>query len=348
MTNAAPGAGGIRLVPLAEVRPEAIARELNDFEVSRWLTRVPYPYDIAMAEEFLARARSDMRVRAILAPEGFAGMVGVENGLGYWLGRRFWGRGYGPEAARRMVARHFLSPASVTLGSGYLEGNGRSAKVLMRLGFRAAGDEMVVPASVGREVLLHKVNLDRAAFWASLGLPIRTERLNLRPMAPEDCGDLLKVVTRPEAARMLFIFHPGWTEAQALPFIDDWAYDGRDRHLRLAIEKDGHFVGSIGVGDGAVPPIFYFLSPEVAGQGVATEAVSGFTRFLFDRFGLEAVTADVFSDNPASSRVLSKCGFVEAGHGTGTSAARLEPAPIVHYRLEAKERGLPMVATGGS
>ncbi len=345
MTDAASGSG-IRLAPLAEVTPGDLARELNDYEVSRWLTRVPFPYDTAMAEEFLDRNRSDARVRAIMAPDGFAGVVGVEVGLGYWLGRRFWGRGYGPEAARRMVARHFLSPAAEALGSGYLEGNGRSAKILMRLGFRATRDEVVVPAAVGRKVVLHKVELSRDAFWATLGMPIRTERLVLRPMAPEDAPALLAIVTRPETARMLFVFNEAWTEAEALPFIDDWACDGR-LGFRLAIEKDGRFVGSIGVGSGDEPPIFYFLDPSVAGQGVATEAVAAFSRYVFDRFDVRALTPEVFADNPASMRVLEKCGFRPVGRGMGTSAARLEPAPIVLYRLEASQRGNGKAATGG-
>lgn len=325
---------GISLAPLAEVDPANIVRELNDFEVSRWLTRVPYPYTIADAYEFQERFSEDPQVRAIMAPEGFAGVVGTENGLGYWVAQRFWGRGYGPEAARRMVARYFLSPSMAELRSGYLDGNIRSKELLLRLGFQEVGEDVVVPAATRLESRLKRLILKRDDFWAGLGMTVVTPRLTLRPMAPEDASELTRIVTQEQVARMLFIFRTDWDDAAA--FIEDWAYNGRLR-FRLAIEVEGRFVGTIGVGDGIAPPVFYFLDPEVAGRGVATEVLQAFASFVFKRFGVEALTAEVFEDNPASSRVLKKTGFREVGRGMGTSAARLEPAPDVHYRLERKD-----------
>jgi RimJ/RimL family protein N-acetyltransferase len=37
-------------------------------------------------------------------------------------------------------------------------------------------------------------------------------------------------------------------------------------------------------------------------------------RHAFEEFGLVKVTAHVFSHNPASARVLEKCGFQEEGY----------------------------------
>jgi len=47
--------------------------------------------------------------------------------------------------------------------------------------------------------------------------------------------------------------------------------------------------------------------------------------------------ADHFEDNPVSGRVLRKQGLEKIGEGTGKSAARLEPAPIVLYRLTKQQ-----------
>ena len=41
----------------------------------------------------------------------------------------------------------------------------------------------------------------------------------------------------------------------------------------------------------------------------------------------------VFTDNPASARVLKKLGFVAVGEGLGESAARVDAYPIILYRL---------------
>ena len=62
-----------------------------------------------------------------------------------------------------------------------------------------------------------------------------------------------------------------------------------------------------------------------------------FLAWLFVQFDLAEIHADVFTDNPTSAHILTKLGFQKAGEALGTSAARLEPAPISLYRL-SKQR----------
>ncbi|WP_422121132.1 GNAT family N-acetyltransferase [Paragemmobacter straminiformis] len=77
-----------------------------------------------------------------------------------------------------------------------------------------------------------------------------------------------------------------------------------------------------------------FLDPAHWGRGYATEALSAFLALVMPRFGLTSIEAGHFGDNPASGAVLRKVGFVETGREAGSSAARLEAAPIVNYRLD--------------
>ena len=65
----------------------------------------------------------------------------------------------------------------------------------------------------------------------------------------------------------------------------------------------------------------------VAGGGLGFEVVAGFATWL-DRAGIGPLSAEVFTDNPASRRVLEKAGFRLSGEGMGVSAARAAPAPI--------------------
>jgi len=44
-----------------------------------------------------------------------------------------------------------------------------------------------------------------------------------------------------------------------------------------------------------------------------TAVVQRLCRHAFDEYGLAKITAHVFSHNPASARVLEKCGFQEEG-----------------------------------
>ncbi len=75
---------------------------LNDFEVSKNLSRVPYPYTEDDACAFVVRAAqgwaagTDYPLAVLRKPDVFIGMCGVHPSqdweIGYWLGRPFWGR----------------------------------------------------------------------------------------------------------------------------------------------------------------------------------------------------------------------------------------------------------------
>lgn len=161
---------------------------------------------------------------------------------------------------------------------------------------------------------------------------IRTPRLALRAMTGDDAPRFHALVTRPEVARMLFLFHPGWTLAEARVFLADWAWTGALR-FRLSIEEAGEWRGWIGVSDDPEPEIFYALTPEAAGRGLAREAVAAFTGFLFDRFPVPALRAGVFFDNLASMKLLLACGFKEIGVEDHPSGGRDAPALCHIFRL---------------
>lgn len=161
---------------------------------------------------------------------------------------------------------------------------------------------------------------------------VQTARLQMRPMTRADAPDFRDLVIQPDVARMLFLFPLDWTLPEAEAFLQDWAWRGTLR-FRLALIREGKWAGWIGVSDGEVPELFYALRPEFAGQGLAREAVAGFAAFLFDRFAPIALTAGVFTDNPASARVLQVCGFALMGEAMHASRGRLAPAPAQVYRL---------------
>jgi ribosomal-protein-alanine N-acetyltransferase len=57
----------------------------------------------------------------------------------------------------------------------------------------------------------------------------------------------------------------------------------------------------------------YWLAKPYWGQGIMTAVVQRACQHAFEEFGLVKITAHVFSHNPASARVLEKCGFHEEG-----------------------------------
>jgi len=150
--------------------PQAVAG-LNDYEVSKWLTVVPYPYGAPDGDEFLAylEGRPAFEALAIIAPEGMVGVVGIGDTLGYWLARSAHAKGYMTEAAGALVDHYFSTQEADHLGSGYFTGNLASANVLGKLGFVPDGEEQVKSRAQGIEVTLKKVVLTREAWGARHG-----------------------------------------------------------------------------------------------------------------------------------------------------------------------------------
>lgn len=153
---------------------EAIAAWLGDFEVSRNLARVPYPYGEADAEDWVARRGRHGEghyVFCILRKSDhlFMGSIGLhlENEgpeLGYWLGKPFWGLGYASEAGRAVAQFAFGSLNAPFLRAGWFHDNPASGHVLAKLGARHNGSRMRHCRARGEPVLCHEMLLTKEAF----------------------------------------------------------------------------------------------------------------------------------------------------------------------------------------
>lgn len=146
----------LRLRPLLADDAAALHRLVNDWEVAKTLARVPFPYPRDLADEWIASTRAQIAAgtawhlavtREEDGTEALLGCVGLtldaknprEAELGYWIGRRHWGQGLGPEAAGR-VAHWALANLDIDrLVASALVDNERSAAVLRRIGFKESG-----------------------------------------------------------------------------------------------------------------------------------------------------------------------------------------------------------------
>lgn len=329
----------LTLRPLTTQDADAIVDGVGNYDVSRWLGVVPYPYDKADADAFIARQiEAGGPVWAICDEARLVGVVSLVDELGYWLARPVWGKGYGFEAARAVTAWWFEEPNRVDLVSGYFSGNDRSRGVLQALGFEERGLEKRWSKSLNQEVTCHVMHLQHDVWEARQDFILRTKRLVLRPLVEAD-ADAFAAMMVPEITSNLARHKTGMTREEVLAELPHRTWQGY-LGFTLAIERDGRMIGTVGIG-GAPVGVGYFLAPEHWGQGYMTEALGAFLHGVFARFPLARVHADHFEDNPASGAVMRKLGFIETGRKLGNSVARLEPAPLITYALERDKLRVP-------
>lgn len=128
----------------------------------------------------------------------------------------------------------------------------------------------------------------------------------LRPVAPGDEAELLRIHRLPEVRRW-------WDEPPAgFPFEDD------PETIRFTIEVDGVVAGLIQFWEEPEPKfrhagIDVFLDPELRGHGHGTEAVRRIVRLLIDERGHHRITIDPAVANAAAIRSYEKVGFRPVG-----------------------------------
>lgn len=331
----------LRLIPVTEVDPREVVEGIGNYDVARWLGRVPYPYELADAEAFIDANRDRGGcVWFIRDHHGLVGGVSVEPELGYWLTRQAWGQGYATEAADAAIDAHFADPETGDLLSGHYPGNDRSAGVLKKLGFVYTGRRTVQARALAQTVESHEMRLERVVWEASRKIEIVTARLVLRPHLETDWPRLQQIGGTPEVARMMMFLTVPWPEVDVRRWIAIGRFRGRPGYRLGVTLPDGALIGSVGFGPDK--SVAFFIDRRYWGRGYATEAMQAFVYDVFDRFPrVDGIVADHFTENPASGAVLKKLGFELRGTGLGASKARVERAPVVHYRLSRGTVGTP-------
>lgn len=137
----------------------------------------------------------------------------------------------------------------------------------------------------------------------------------LRPWSASDVASLVSLANNPAVARNLtHLFPHPYTERHAHEWVRLNTQPGSSL-FDWAIEVDGMLAGGIGIrpAQGDAPrraEIGYWLGEPFWGRGIATAATEALVEWAFDATDLERLEAAVHAGNPASARVLQKCGFV--------------------------------------
>jgi RimJ/RimL family protein N-acetyltransferase len=152
---------------------------------------------------------------------------------------------------------------------------------------------------------------------SAVAWPVRTARLSIRPMRPEDIEPLWEFRRLPSMYEWLghdFSTHERFVEKMSTP-------DSLAR--TMVLELDGRIVGDLylGISDawsqsdvaeqarGTQAEIGWAIDPAYARRGLATEAAAELLRICFEDLGLRRVRALCFADNEPSWRLMERLGM---------------------------------------
>jgi RimJ/RimL family protein N-acetyltransferase len=163
---------------------------------------------------------------------------------------------------------------------------------------------------------------------------LETKRLALRAPRLEDAKTMVALANdRHIAENTARIPHP-YKMSDAQGFIAGANKAGGEAVFVITL-RDKTLIGACGIRmQETTPELGYWLGVNYWRNGYATEALHAVIDYAFTDLAHEALQAGARVTNPASRRVLEKCGFQWTGVGLYRIRAINSSAPIDRFRLE--------------
>ena len=170
---------------------------------------------------------------------------------------------------------------------------------------------------------------------------METDRIILRPWFDDDAKALFKYASDPDVGP-----RAGWpphkSEEESLEIIRTLFHN--DTTWAIELKESGEAIGAIGYGPSCEcqlparenePLIGYWVAKPFWNQGICTEALRLMLNHIRQTTDIPSLISGHFIDNPASGRVMEKCGFVATGETCIDPEQYLgENRPIRVLRLE--------------
>ncbi len=163
---------------------------------------------------------------------------------------------------------------------------------------------------------------------------LETKRLAMRAPRLEDAKTVAALVNdRRIAENVARIPHP-YQMSDAESFIAGANKAGGEAVFLITL-RDETVIGACSLMmQDATPELGYWLGLPYWGKGYATEALHAVIDYAFTDLAYTSLQAGARVTNPASRRVLEKCGFPWTGVGLYRIRAIKSSAPIDRFRLE--------------
>lgn len=148
---------------------------------------------------------------------------------------------------------------------------------------------------------------------------METDRIILRPWFDDDAKALFKYASDPDVGT-----RAGWPPhknvEESLEIIRTLFHN--DTTWAIELKESGEAIGAIGYGPSCEcqlparenePLIGYWVAKSFWNQGICTEALRLMLNHIRQTTDIPSLISGHFIDNPASGRVMEKCGFVATG-----------------------------------
>ncbi len=165
---------------------------------------------------------------------------------------------------------------------------------------------------------------------------LATERLVMRAPRDSDLEQLVALADTRHVAEMLARMPHPYGEAEARTFLAMAASRRAGIVYALTLKDTGTFVGCAGLNttDRGLE-LGYWIGEPYWKSGYATEAAHALVDLAFQNTSIQVLHASTRVINPASRRVIHKCGFQYAGQGMMNSLVAGQ-VPVERYRLDRR------------
>lgn len=148
---------------------------------------------------------------------------------------------------------------------------------------------------------------------------LETKRLILRPWRESDAATLFKYASDPDVGPLA-----GWPPHQSVDEsleLIKTVFSGEGMWA-VELKETSEAIGCVGYLPASASnldidenqcEVGYWIAKPYWDKGICTEAMRAVVDHCFNVKGFEVLWGDYFPENPASGRVMEKCGFIDTG-----------------------------------
>lgn len=133
---------------------ENVQRLVNDIDIAKSTLNIPHPYTLENAREWISHHMDKFQSRVSIEfaitlknSHELIGAIGISSiceehekaEIGYWIGKKYWGKGYCTEAARRILQFCFEQLKLNRVYAIHFSSNPASGKIMQKIGMKMDG-----------------------------------------------------------------------------------------------------------------------------------------------------------------------------------------------------------------